>query len=627
MRMRFTIPFAATVVCGLCWAVATPAQELKVGEYSSPVHEVEEARDQMVAMRDGVRLAVDLYRPAGPGRFPVILIHTGYGKQGGGSWFGPGRARWFARRGYVFAKSDFRGRFHSEGEFDIFSPKHKEDGYDLVEWLAKQPWSTGNVGMTGPSYMGWSQWWAASQAPPSLKAIAPEVAPPDQLFNGPYQNGVLVCWAMDWGAGMMAGRTNMSIGPGAYGGFANSREADYRKLPYVNLPAVKGAAPGSTPWFETWMRQNLASDDYWSAISYQGERNYSKITVPSLNITGWFDANFPGSPMNYVGMKRFGATPEARSPRLVIGPWSHAINTRSAAGIDYGAQAVIDLDGLICRWFDHYLKGQENGIDREAPVNLFVMGANRWQAETDWPLPQTRWTKYYLHSQGAANGSGGDGVLNIEPPADEPADSYVYDPADPTPDPYDKGLDGRTLAVRRIGHIEGAVDTRNSALRPDVLVYTSPPLESDTEVTGPIEAKLYAATSARDTDWMVRLIDVHPDGYAALLGEGILRARHRDPDQAGTFNPNRLSDIDPDRVYEYTLHFWRPTANVFQMGHRIRIEISSSYFPYYLPNLNTGADRIGLETKAVIAKQTVLHSAEFPSHVVLPVIPRRDAVE
>lgn len=607
----------------LCVTANATAQRLEVGQYSPEQYEVTESTNVMVPMRDGVRLAVDLYRPDAEGRFPVILIHTGYGKRGGGDWFGPGRAHWFARRGYVFAISDFRGRFDSNGSFDIFDPKHKEDGYDLIEWLSAQPWSDGNVGMTGPSYMGWSQWWAASQAPPSLKAIAPEVAPPDQLFNGPYQNGVLVCWAMDWGAGMMAGRTNMSIGPGPYGGFANNREQDYMRTPYITLPDTKGATPGSAPWFSTWMKQNLASDPYWAAIAYQRDEHYAKMTVPALNITGWFDANFPGSPRNYLGMKRHGATPESRRPQLVIGPWSHGINTRSAAGIDYGADAVIDLNGLICRWFDHHLKGIDNGMEREQPVKLFVMGRNRWYAEADWPLPQTQWTRYYFHSSGSANSSSGDGVLSTTPPVDEPADTYVYDPADPTPDAYDKDKDGRTLPVRPVGHIEGAVNAAHSAARSDVLVYTTPPLEEDVEITGPIEATLFAVTSACDTDWMVRLVDVHPDGYAALLAEGLMRARHRDPDHNGAFNADRLSAIEPGKVYKYIIDFWRPTANVFLKGHCIRVEVSSSYYPYYLRNLNTGADHIGLEMESAVAKQTIYHDSAHPSHVRLPVIPLR----
>ena len=604
-RILWTFLLMGLATLTLAWA-----QKPDPGKYSEPKYEAKVVLGNMVSMRDGVRISVDLYRPDAPGRFPVILSHTGYNNLGGGSWYGPSRAKWFAQRGYVFAISDMRGRYDSEGDYDIFDEKHKKDGYDLVEWLARQSWSNGNVGMTGPSYLGWTQWWTASQVPPSLKAIAPEVAPPDQFMNGPYQNGILVCWAMDWGAGMMAGRTIQTVAEGPYGGFANNRIKDYMHLPYIEMPIVKGAP--NAPWFETWIRQNLSTDEYWSKISYQGKENYSKMTVPALNITGWFDANYPGSPMNYLGMKQYGATPESRRPSLIIGPWQHGINQQVVAGFDYGPDAVIDLDGIICRWFDHFLKGIDNGVTDDPPVYVFVMGPNRWYGEQDWPLPQTKWTKYYFHSGGKANSLKGDGGLDTRPPADEPFDGYTYDPADPTP-----------AAPFTNGHIDGAVDTRLPAIRDDVLVYSTPPLEQDIEVTGPIEARLYAATSARDTDWMIRLIDVHPDGYAAFLGEGVMRARHRNPLKRGQFDGEKLSKIEPGRVYEYTIHFWRTTGNVFQRGHRIRIEISSAYFPYYLRNLNTGADNIGLETHFVVARQKIYHNSEFPSHVTLPIIPSR----
>lgn len=584
-----------------------PAQTPNAGKYSEEQFQVHASRGHRVAARDGVRLSVDIYRPNDDGRHPAILIITPYNNNTTGFIQ---RAGWFARRGYAVVIADSRGRFDSDGDWDPFNPKHKTDGYDLVEWIAKQPWCSGKVGMTGASYMGWTQWWTATQAPPSLKAIAPEVAPPDQFYNGPYQQGVLVCWMMDW-APMMAGRTSQTVGDGPYGGFGLNRAKDFMRLPYIKLNELRGAMDGA--WFETWIRQNLATGDYWRGISYQNKESYSRISVPSLSVTGWFDANHPGSPRNYQAMKEHGATPEARRPRLVIGPWPHSFNRAQKVGnADYGKDAVIDWDGQVCRWFDHYLKGIDNGVEKDTPVEVFVMGRNRWHAEKDWPLPQTRWTKYYLHSQGKANSLSGKGELSTTAPDDEPADAYTYDPADPTPSPF-KG-----------GHLEdGAADTRKSAERPDVLVYTTPALEEDVEVTGPISAKVYAATSARDTDWMVRLIDVHPDGYAAMLCDGVLRARCRDPKNEGVFNAEKLSTIEPDRVYEYTIQFWRGTGNVFQKGHRIRLEISSSYFPYYLRNLNTGADNIGLETRAVVAHQKIHHSKQYPSHVVLPVIPSR----
>jgi putative CocE/NonD family hydrolase len=315
--------------------------------------------------------------------------------------------------------------------------------------------------------------------------------------------------------------------------------------------------------------------------------------------------------MNYLGMKRFGATPEARRPRLVIGPWQHGFNTRKVGAVDYGPDAILDWDGYVCRFFDHHLKGHANSLPDDAPVYLFVIGENRWRAEEDWPLPQTRWTKFYLHSGGKANSLSGDGSLDTTVAATEPADDYTYDPRNPTPSPF-KG-----------GHTEdGAVDTGEGAARDDVLVYATAPLDKPIEVTGPITARLFAATSARDTDWMVRLVDVSPDGSSALLCDGVLRARFRDPQRDGRYNPAQLSRIDPDTVYEYTIDFWRGTSNRFDVGHRIRVEISSSFFPYFLPNLNSGEDNVGLASEPVVAKQRIVHEREHPSHVVLPVIER-----
>jgi uncharacterized protein len=613
-------PLLPLLAISMLAAAQARAQKPEPGDCSKPTHRIVKDIGRLVPVRDGIRLSVDIYRPAEEGRYPVVFAHVPYGN-GSADWWGPARGRWFAARGYVYAAADFRGRYDSEGTFDIFDHRHKTDGYDLVEWLAKQPWSNGRVGMTGPSYLGWAQWWTASEAPPSLAAIAPEVAPPDPFHNGPYQDGILVSWAMDWGAGMMAGRTNQTIDQGSLHGWANTRAEDFMHLPYIDLPRVKGVS--NAPWFPTWIRENLATADYWRRIAYQGEANYAKMTVPSLGFTGWFDGNFPGTPMNYQGMKRHGATPEARRPQMVVGPWTHIINSRKLLRFDYGPDAVIDLNGVICRWFDHHLKGIDNGADRDPPVRLFVMGSNRWIAADDWPLPGTRFTRYYLHSGGRANTLSGDGTLSEDRPGVEPPDTYAYDPADPTPDSFDKAADGSTLPIRKVGSIEGAVDTRASAGRDDVLVYQTAPLEDDLEIIGPVEATLFAATSARDTDWMLRLVDVHPDGYAALLADGVLRARCRDPEHAGRYNPDRLSVIEPDRVTEYTIRFWRGVGNVFQKGHRIRVEVSSCYYPYYLRNLNTGADNVGLETTWVTARQRIHHDERHPSSVLLPVIPAR----
>jgi len=579
--------------------------------YSAARYELIERRGIMVPMRDGARLSVDIYTPKSLEKWPGILCILPYDK-------GIMRtdARWFAKRGYVVVVADSRGHYGSDGTSDPFDPRLKTDGYDLVEWLAQQPWSNSKVGMIGGSYGGWTQWWTASTVPPHLAAIAPEVAPPDAFENIPYQNGVLNGWVMDWAA-MMSGRTLQIVDTGRYGGWGERRE-DFKHTPYNEINAYRGME--SAPWFQEWYRQNKSTDPYWKGISYQGEEHYSRMTVPSLAFSGWFDADHPGTPMNYMGMKKFGATPEARRPSLVIGPWNHGINERVVAGIDYGPAATFDLNGYVVRWFDHFLKGVNNGVEKDPPVYVFVMGENQWHAEQDWPLPEAKATKFYFASGGHANSLKGDGVLTTTPPREEASDTYTYDPGNPTLDPFESFPDHN-------GHLDGALDTRLSAIGDEVLVYQTPPLESPVEVTGPIEATLHAATSARDTDWMMRLVDVQPDGRSLLLTEGIMRARNRDPANKGRFNSAQLSMIEPGKVYEYTIRFWRGTGNLFQRGHRIRVEISSSWYPYFLPNLNTGADNLAMVSlsDAVVARQTVHHGARYPSHILLPVIPTRAA--
>lgn len=568
---------------------------------SQPDHEVVERRGALVPMRDGTRLSLDVFLPRGVERAPTILTITPYDNNTERAV-----ATWWATRGYAFVAVDLRGRYDSEGEFDMFDARHKTDGYDLVEWSAAQPWSTGRVGMVGASYGAWTQWWTASLAPPHLVAIAPMVGQPDQFENIPYQHGVIASWLADWSAGM-SGRT-FQVTPGSWW----SPDADEVPSPFRDVNRRRGFE--SAPRVEGLYDRPLSTDPYWRAIAYQGDEGYARIRVPALCGTGWFDCAHAGTPLNYVGMRDHGATDAARRPRLVIGAWNHLYN-KPIPGEHYGPDAVVDLDGLVLRWYDHHLKGVDTGLLDDDPVRVFVMGANTWRSAADWPLPDTEFSKLYLRSDAGANSSRGDGGLIGSPGADG-SDTYVYDPRTPTVDGYDEKRE-------RIGQMAGAVDTRPAALGEEVLVYRTEPLTEPVDVIGPLEAVLYASTSARDTDWYVRLVDIHPDGRSALLADGSLRARSADPDAEGRYDSSRLFDVEPDAVRKYTVRFWRGTANRFEVGHRIGVEISSSWYPYYYPNFNTGADNLAtVELRdAVVARQTIHHGGAYPSHVVLPVVP------
>ena len=346
-------------------------------------------------------------------------------------------------------------------------------------------------------------------------------------------------------------------------------------------------------------------DEYWAPLCYQDK--FDRVDVPVLHISGWYDDEQIGTPLNYIGMTKHGATPAARtSQRLLMGPWGHVVNAESKMGeVDFGPQALIDLRGEELRWFDRWLKRQaaDGPADGGAPVRVFVMGANKWRDEREWPPARAQWTAYYLRSDGRANSRFGDGSLATEaPPADEPPDRYRYDPARPVP----------FITEPTSSQIGGPDDYAAIERRDDVLVYVTEPLATDTEVTGPIRVDLYAASSALDTDFMAKLLDVWPTGFAQRLCDGMVRARFR----AGMDRP---ALIEPGRVYQYSIDCWN-TAQVFEAGHRIGLEIASSAFPKYDRNLNTGA-ALGVTSEMAVADQVVYHDAEHPSAVILPIIP------
>ncbi len=566
-------------------------------------------KNLQVTMRDGVNLATDVYRPADAGRYPVILMRLPYNKEQPVLLFLAGDILRIAHAGYAVVVQDCRGTFQSGGEFDPYF-QEANDGVDTIAWIATQRWSSGAVGMMGASYYGATQWLAALEDPPALKAIAPFITT-DQYYEkwtyqgGAFQLGFILQWATaTFGVGEAVRR--LSHGEATDADLSVAIEAGdevadrYWHLPLSDLPELADLAPYVSDWIA-----HPDYDDYWRAIAPC--EYYDRITVPALNFGGWYDLFLGGTLANYQAMKA--TTPQ----KLVIGPWVHGYNGGVFAERNFGLLAhdgVADVTNDQIRWFDRWLKGDDNGIEAEPPVKLFIMGSDRWREEQDWPLPDTEWRKYYLHSDGRAGSI--LGKLSTESPANEPADSYVYDPRDPVPTVGGATfLPGLFVAANAGPRDQQAVESRT-----DVLCYTTPTLLNDLEATGPITLVLYVRSSAVDTDFTGRLIDVYPDGRAMILTDGILRARYR----GGFDKPEMLT---PGEIYRLEIDLVA-TANMFAAGHQIRLEVSSSNFPRFNRNTNTGGI-IAKETTAdfIIATNEILHDAEHPSYLLLPVIERK----
>ncbi len=565
-------------------------------------------------MRDGTILYTDVYRPEAPGRYPVILCRTPYDKDNYGTRvdsLDPIRA---AREGYAVVIQNVRGRHTSEGEFYPFKSEI-DDGYDSVEWAAAQPWSTGKVGMHGGSYVGATQWLAAVSRPPHLAAIFPSITSHDYYEGWTYQGGAFqLNFALNWSLSLsLANLENLSrsLGDLAEEEKLLAEALDHLHdavgfLPLKGYPAL--SAPGLAPYYYDWIK-HPENDSFWH--QWNIEDRHHIIDVPAYNMGGWYDIFLGGTIRNFVGMRKNGATEEARrGQKLIIGPWFHDSAPGNKTGeVDFGVAsdtAFFDFHGVKLRWFDHWLKAEENGIIDEAPVRIFVMGANVWRDEGEWPLSRTRYVNYYLHSDGNANTLNGDGSLSPEAPGDEPWDVFLYNPVNPVP------TRGGGLCCHEAAYPPGAFDQREIESRADVLVYSTPPLEKDLEVTGPVTVTLWAASSAVDTDFTAKLVDLCPCGGAINLTDGIIRARYRE-------STTQAKLIQPDEVYEYVIDLWA-TSNVFKAGHSIRLDISSSNFPRFDRNPNTG-NALGEEAALRPASQMVLHNSRYPSYVTLPIIP------
>jgi putative CocE/NonD family hydrolase len=552
-----------------------------------------------VVMRDNVPLDANVFHPSGSGRFPTVLVRTPYGK-------GPDLPtgyQSFINHGYAVVMQDVRGRYGSGGLFDVL---HQEgpDGYDTLNWIAAQPWSDGNVGMIGGSYVGIAQWRVALLNNPHLKAIFPVVAGSDEYLDRYYSQG----GAMKLGHRLLWMSDNLAA-PGS----AKPKFADY--IYHLPLRTSDRAATRQTLGFYQSILNHPTYDSFWKDLSIR--ENIERVRIPVFVVGGWYD-NFAESDLEaFSALHKINGRLDDKH-RIMIGPWAHNMST-PFPGVTYGDDSSSPIRSYQIEWLDHWLKGAPEDARQfspekwhavraevdEAPVHLFVMGVNRWRDEPDWPLARAKTTALYLASEGALQWKAGQ----MKTP-ESSGDSFIYDPRNPVP------TRGGAVCCDPKIFPWGPIDQRPVEKRKDVLVYTSAPMKQDLEVTGPIRVVLYASTSAFDTDFTAKLVDVFPNGEARNLTDGILRMRYRD-------GLEKAELAEPGKVYPLMIDAG-VTSNVFLAGHSIRVEISSSNFPRFDRNPNTGR-AFADETTLKKAQQTIYHSRQYPSHLMLPVIPASES--
>jgi len=550
---------------------------------------VKVTKNVVVPMRDGTRLYADIYKPSADddGNFPVVLTRLPYGKSETYCAMVT-HGKYWAKKGYVFVAQDVRGKYASEGTFEPMA-NEANDGYDTLSWIASQPWCDGNIGMTGESYYGYTQWAVAPLNHPNLKCIVPGIISTDRYGVCIYNNNAFCMNTMGvWAYEMNARKMN------------NPLKLNQWHLPLISLDDDAGIR---CEYYKNWI-SHPSRDSYWEPINIC--QKHDQIKIPVYHWGGWYDVYVAGTISGWIAVKENSDSPEARKNQwLLIAPIDHEItpmNTHRIGKIDIGKEAW--TYDRIQRFFDYWLKGMDNGFGKTPRVEIFTIGDNKWRYEDEWPLARTKYTRYYLHSKGHANTLDGDGLLDMRNPGDSLADNYVYDPNDPVTISLETGMWSMAKELK---------DRVSVEKRKDVLVYTMPKLDKELEITGPINVTLFAASSATDTDFTATLVDVFPDGYAHMIQEGIVRARYRNSD-------SEASLIEPGKVYEYTIDL-RATSYVVKQGHRIRVEISSSNFNRWDRNPNTG-NEFGMDDKVIKATQTIYHDKKYPSHITLPIIPR-----
>jgi uncharacterized protein len=563
--------------------------------------EITVERDVKVNMRDGVVLRADIYRLKREGRFPVLLQRTPYNKSNGAD-FG-NRA---AASGYVVIIQDVRGRYTSEGEWYPFRYE-QQDGYDTVEWAASLAYSNGKVGMFGGSYVGATQMLTAIAHPPHLAGICPVVTASNYHDGWTYQGGAFEQWFNEsWTSGLAQDTLNRIVQNDT-----NAMKGIW-KLPLAAYPLFNSRSGSPkldspdelAPYFLDWLA-HPDYDEYWKRWSI--EEHYADIRVPALTIAAWYDIFQGGSLRNYQGILAKGGSEAARrGQHLLVTIGGHAGQGRKIGDVDFGPSAAeYEENEVTLQWYDYLFKGVNNQFARK-PVRIFVMGANQWRDEEDWPLKRARETNYFLHSSAGANSLRGDGSLSMTKPGSEGPDHYVYDPSNPV------STIGGPLCCDAEHLAPGPKDQRPDESREDVLVYSTEPFSKDLEMTGPVSVELYAKSSAVDTDFTAKLVDVWPNGFAQNLTEGIVRARYRDSQEVPEL-------MNPGQIYKFAIDLWS-TSNVFRPGHRLRLEISSSNFPRFDRNLNTG-QKIEFDTRYISATNTIYHDAEHPAALILPIVP------
>jgi uncharacterized protein len=537
-----------------------------------------------IPMRDGTQLVANIFLPKTGGPFPIILMRTPYGKPG--EKFG--EAKRYAEAGFALVAQDCRGRGDSPGLWDPFR-FDPEDGFDTQEWVGHQPWCNGRLGTMGGSYVGWTQWASAPKGSAFLKTMVPMVPFNNVYRDIAYPGGAFqLSLLFGWGA--------------AVGGVTIDPKKLDEAFQYLPLNHWDDQFKKEVFYLRDWVNHNTY-DDYWKQRGIDG--HFADVTVPVLNIGGWYDI-FSKTTLDMIRQVRHQSKNHwaRRNQFAVIGPWGHGPDSTHLGELDFGDAARLHVGDLQFKWYQYWLQDAETGVQDWPAYYLFVMGENKWRGEHQWPLARTEFTSFYLHGQGQANTRRGGGLLNQDKPGAEKIDTFTYDASHPVPTRGGNNL---------VGPPAGPFDQGSAEDRSDVLVYSTPPLDHPVEVTGPVKMILYAASSAPDTDFTAKLVDVHPDGKAYNLCDGIIRARYRE-----SFTDPQ--PIQPGKIYRYDIDLW-VTSNLFQTGHRLRVEVSSSNFPRFDRNPNSGKP-FGTDTDLLTASQTIFHDAEHPSHLVLPLIPR-----